>query len=319
MAIGIAAEYPGKTNGADANYPQGSAKNVSSPGSGDGTPWEEAWVNDKEGFFQRLLSDASITPSGSPDTIVNSDYVDALTKLVNSTTLKILSSAGYTVLDNDLVQTILVTTGASDQTIILPAVANNPGRRITIKKVDSGIGEVIVKTLSAGETIDGVDGTVGVNVIRQYESITCVEGSSVYNVEKSHYPKNEVNRFALGNYAPANDGLVLSFNNLTPGAFYRLNISADLTRDTVTSGAHVRVRAYNNNTVAGSPILTLSLDNNTAVISREDVNSGTSAVFDMSTTSMVIQLTLNADTWINELVVTLEKLNDVKTGPVTQT
>jgi len=78
MAIRIEDEYPAGSNPADASYPEGSFKNVSSAGAGDGTPYEEKWANDIQGVLQKLLSAAGITPSGSPDTVASSDYFDAL-------------------------------------------------------------------------------------------------------------------------------------------------------------------------------------------------------------------------------------------------
>ncbi len=71
-----------------------------------------------------------------------------------ASSVKILSSAGYTILDTDGYQEVEVTTAASDRTIVLPAVANNAGRILRIKKVDSGAGFVIVDG-NASETIDG--------------------------------------------------------------------------------------------------------------------------------------------------------------------
>lgn len=76
MAIDPAAQYPTRTNPADADYPFGSAKDRTTQGTG--YPWEEDTINDHLGFFQRLLSEAGITPSGNPDTVQASDYFDAL-------------------------------------------------------------------------------------------------------------------------------------------------------------------------------------------------------------------------------------------------
>jgi hypothetical protein len=65
-----------------------------------------------------------------------------------------VSSADYTITNVDGYDTILVSTGSSQRTITLPAVASNSGRVITIKKTDSGTGSVLVDTPST-ETIDG--------------------------------------------------------------------------------------------------------------------------------------------------------------------
>lgn len=77
MGLRIATEYI-EANVPDANYPGGSFKNTSTPGGVDGTPLEKAWTNDLQGFFQRLILEKGITVSDVPDTVVNSDYYDAL-------------------------------------------------------------------------------------------------------------------------------------------------------------------------------------------------------------------------------------------------
>lgn len=78
MAISISEQYPGKTAGNTTNYPLGEARNVTAPGDGTGTPWEKAIVNDDQGFKQALLTAAGITPSGTPDTAVASQYLEAI-------------------------------------------------------------------------------------------------------------------------------------------------------------------------------------------------------------------------------------------------
>lgn len=60
-----------------------------------------------------------------------------------------VSSADYTVLDNDGYATILVTTGSSNRTVTLPTAADNTDRKITVVKVDSGTGHVIMAGESA--------------------------------------------------------------------------------------------------------------------------------------------------------------------------
>ncbi len=79
MAIRWVDEFiASQRNVADGNYPGGSAKDVSTPSGVDGTPLTAVWVNDWSGFFQKILDAASKTPSGSPDTILASDYYDSL-------------------------------------------------------------------------------------------------------------------------------------------------------------------------------------------------------------------------------------------------
>ena len=79
MAIRPEDEYT-NTNPADASYPQGSAKNSTTLTSKDGTPLEKKWVNDLWGFLQKLLNAGAVTPSGAPDTVLASDYYNAVFK-----------------------------------------------------------------------------------------------------------------------------------------------------------------------------------------------------------------------------------------------
>lgn len=75
MAIRPRDVYPSQTVPADANYPHGSAQNITTPSDGTGTPWEKTLINDLFGFEQALLAEGGITPSGSPDTAVASQYL----------------------------------------------------------------------------------------------------------------------------------------------------------------------------------------------------------------------------------------------------
>ena len=78
MAINPETQYPGKINPSDSNYPYGSARNITVPGDGTGTPWEAAIVNDLLGMQQAFLSDASVVPSGNPDKVGASQYMQAM-------------------------------------------------------------------------------------------------------------------------------------------------------------------------------------------------------------------------------------------------
>ncbi len=79
--LDLRTQYPSQTIDGGADYPLGRARNVSVPGDGTGTPWEQALVNDLLGFWQGLVTAAGITVSGIPDTAVLSDALDALKKL----------------------------------------------------------------------------------------------------------------------------------------------------------------------------------------------------------------------------------------------
>lgn len=82
MAIIWSDEYPNGTNAPTSGYPFGSAKNESAPEALDGMPWEQRAINDWGGFFQSLLSGANLTPSGNPDQVGASQYLEALQALL---------------------------------------------------------------------------------------------------------------------------------------------------------------------------------------------------------------------------------------------
>lgn len=68
---------------ASADYPFGSGKNESVPGtSNDGTPLRASTFNDQQALFQGLLSRESITPTGTPDTVPASQYRDGLGRVI---------------------------------------------------------------------------------------------------------------------------------------------------------------------------------------------------------------------------------------------
>jgi hypothetical protein len=72
-------------------------------------------------------------------------------------------SADYTITDDDA-NTVFVTTSTSTITITLPTVADNTGRIITIKKVDSGSGKITID----GEGAETIDGSTTLDVENQY-------------------------------------------------------------------------------------------------------------------------------------------------------
>lgn len=75
------ATMSGRITAPDADYPYGSAKDESSPGAGDGTPYFRARANDIFGLQQALLRLAGIVPSGNAETARNAQYLSALIQL----------------------------------------------------------------------------------------------------------------------------------------------------------------------------------------------------------------------------------------------
>lgn len=83
MAIRLIDRYPNRVDPASSDYPHGAIRNKSDPTEDDGTPLEQDWANDQAAFFQGLLEAAGITPSGNVDTVIASDYLDALVQVAN--------------------------------------------------------------------------------------------------------------------------------------------------------------------------------------------------------------------------------------------
>lgn len=94
MALKIEERFPGKSAPADANYPLGSARNVSAPGAGDGTPIVADVLNDLFGFQQGLLAAAGLTASGLPDRVGASQYLDAIQALIDLETAALAANTG---------------------------------------------------------------------------------------------------------------------------------------------------------------------------------------------------------------------------------
>ena len=82
MAINPETEYPGNITPSTPQYPFGKARNIVIPGDGTGTPWEAALLNDIFGFQQALLSAEGVVPSGAPDEVGASQYLESLKKRV---------------------------------------------------------------------------------------------------------------------------------------------------------------------------------------------------------------------------------------------
>lgn len=80
MAIDPATLYGAQvdTSTDPTGYPYGQARNDAVAGDGTGTPGEKNWLSDLWGFCQALLSDSNQTPTGTPDKVGASQYLDAI-------------------------------------------------------------------------------------------------------------------------------------------------------------------------------------------------------------------------------------------------
>ena len=96
MALKPVDNFPGQIAPADAEYPYGKARDVAAPGDNLGTPYNALKINDDFGFHQALLDAAGITPSGVPDKVGASQYLDAINALI-ANAVGALQEAAYPV------------------------------------------------------------------------------------------------------------------------------------------------------------------------------------------------------------------------------
>jgi len=99
MATKIFNKYSPRANAPDTDYPYGSIKNETVAGANDGTPLDQEWANDYEGYTQALLAQGNVVPSGDPDTVLVSDRMIALNNIISKaalTSLNIIYPIGST-------------------------------------------------------------------------------------------------------------------------------------------------------------------------------------------------------------------------------
>ena len=94
MSLKLNERYPGRFNNPSVGYPGGSFKNRTTPTAKDGSYLEKDWANDKEGFFQSLLSAAGITANGAVDAVGASQFFDALQALKQTQAGTAFTTAG---------------------------------------------------------------------------------------------------------------------------------------------------------------------------------------------------------------------------------
>lgn len=83
MAINPGTEYPGKIAAPTTEYPFGGAQNITAPGDGTGTPWIATNLNDIYGFHQALLKATGVVPTGAPEQVGASQYIQSVIALAS--------------------------------------------------------------------------------------------------------------------------------------------------------------------------------------------------------------------------------------------
>ena len=77
MSINPVTQYPGKVAPATPDNPFGTARNITIPGDGTGTPWESAIPKDEWALHHAMLLNAGMEPNGTPDSAENSQLFKA--------------------------------------------------------------------------------------------------------------------------------------------------------------------------------------------------------------------------------------------------
>jgi hypothetical protein len=193
------------------------------------------------------------TTNGSVGQVLRTDGSGVTSWISPVTTFA--QTGSYTITDTDGYTAILITTGASDRTVTLPTAADNSGREITIKKVDSGAGKLTID----GESSETIDGATTVVLFKQHESITIYCDGVEWHILGS--------RWASGDYTPSNTAATNSDGaaNLS-GKFTRIN------KDYVAVAGQLDI----NPTATGAVTLDLSLPIASDFSATSD-GSGTSA------------------------------------------
>lgn len=125
MAISPKDRYPGQIDTSDlVGYPRGKAQNIDSPGDGTGTPWEQDLCNDIFGLQQALLAQAGITPSGTPDKVGASQYLQAVQTVADQRIAPHFNASGEVVLPLAQTYKIFIPAGKAFDEDATPDAAN---------------------------------------------------------------------------------------------------------------------------------------------------------------------------------------------------
>ena len=127
MAINPETLFVGKITPSSAAFPFGQARNITIPGDGRGTPFVAALINDVFGFQQSLLSAADLVPSGTPDEVGASQYLEALRVIVARASSVVFASLSDLQAGLDQAGKVIDTTTVTTARVLGFATANDGG------------------------------------------------------------------------------------------------------------------------------------------------------------------------------------------------
>lgn len=132
----------------ESGYPYGKAKNASGPAQVDGTPFRDTYMSDTIGWMQAFVTEASITPSGSSESTLASDILNATKFIAGELTGNLVSDSSdiaYTTEQNVKLKTFVCQSGCTEAVLTKGSNTNEAN---------------IVKVINiSGATIDVNDGT----------------------------------------------------------------------------------------------------------------------------------------------------------------
>lgn len=173
MAINLYDRYPQQVFEPTPQYPYGAFRDRSSPTAKDGTTLQQDWSNDFFSLQWALLHHAGIVPNGTPDTVENSQYYDALLKVIadNIPDLNISNATNGTRVDwvasekavGDLSRAVvhkkgdtmsgnLTVENAELRVRATSVPTNNRGAIVSLRN-NNGTGELVTSNGTGGSTI----------------------------------------------------------------------------------------------------------------------------------------------------------------------
>lgn len=198
--------------------------------------------------FNDTVNSTHTVPAGTNTLATDATATSTVKGLVTSfyplvvSSVHTVSSADYPILDNDGYYLILVTTGASNRTITLPAVANNKGRKIKIIKADTGAGFVIVSgTGFTTRTIYSQNNSV--------EVISDVAAWWLLDHKDVKYQRKFLSSNITGN---GGSQTALTFNNLIIGRTYKVHGRASVNQNSTGNNYNVELHDGSNTIQGGS-------------------------------------------------------------------
>ena len=185
MAINLLAQYPGKVDPVTAAWPYGKPRNITVSGDGLGTPWEAAIIKDIVGLQQALLTSSGIVPSGTPDEVGTSEYLQSLVELASG------RAETYT------------TSGTADN-IVLTAFTNQEpvqslyvGLTVKFTPIASNTGAVFVNLVGLGvksikdihsNTLRADDLVVNIDAIITYDGVDFIHTNPIGTISGTFTP-----------------------------------------------------------------------------------------------------------------------------------